>query len=308
MLSLYEAAIMVAIGLIALNAWAHERRAQRWRAIVNERLSGALPDPVEDSDDELAEPYWDRVIRPKIQAVERGFVRRLAPTHVQRDMENKLRLAGIRQSPEIYFFTRMVSSLAVLIMAAIGTMMARTLPLNERILGPVLLAGMVYVYPGIHLNTKFQQRLQEIDRSLPEVFDLLSVSVEAGLAFDAALRRVVANVSGPIKDELGRVLADMQLGIPRAEALQGLARRTQSAPLKRFAGLVAQSDRTGSSISTALKVQAKDIKEYRAAKAREKAASIPIKIIFPMVLFIFPAMFIVILGPAVISVLQLMHV
>lgn len=307
MVNLYLAAIFAAVGFILFNSWARERRALRWRGVVNARLAGALPAAPEETDDELATPYFERVIRPKLRTLEARVAHRIAPANVHRDMENKLRLAGIRQSPETYFFTRVVFALAALLVAGLGALTMRTLPLGQRVLGPILIAGMVFLFPGIHLNTKVQQRLQEIDRSLPEVFDLLSVSVEAGLAFDGALRRVVANVKGPVRDELSRVLADMQLGIPRAEALASLARRTQSAPLKRFAGLVAQSDRTGSSIGAALKVQAKDIKEYRAAKAREKAASIPIKIIFPMVLFIFPAMFIVILGPAVISVLNLMH-
>ncbi len=307
MTNLYLAALLVAIGLVFLNGWARTRRARHWRDVVNARLNGALPQVPEETDDELAAPYFERVIRPRLRALEKGVAHRIAPANVHRDMENKLRLAGIRQSPEAYFFTRVLFAFVALIVVGLGAISMRTLPLDDRVLGPILIAGMVFLFPGIHLNTKVQQRLQEIDRSLPEVFDLLSVSVEAGLAFDGALRRVVANVKGPVRDELARVLADMQLGIPRAEALASLARRTQSAQLKRFAGLVAQSDRTGSSISAALKVQAKDIKEYRAAKAREKAASIPIKIIFPMVLFIFPAMFIVILGPAVVSVLNLMH-
>lgn len=307
-MALYTAALFMAMALIAFSRWSRERRALRWREVVNTRLSGAVPAMIEELDDDLSASYHERVIRPKIEALRAAVARRIGPAAAHRELEQKLRMAGIRQAPEMFLLTRIASSLAALGLTVAGALSMSTLPPDEKILGPVLVAGMVFIYPSIHMNTKVKLRLQEVDRSLPEVFDLLSVSVEAGLAFDGALRRVVANIEGPIKEELARVLADMQLGIPRAEALTSLARRTQSVPLKRFAGLVSQSDRTGSSISAALKVQAKDIKEYRAAKAREKAASIPIKIIFPMVLFIFPAMFIVILGPAVISVLQLFHV
>ncbi len=304
---IYLSAGLVAIALVGLQRWAMERRTARWQQVMSMRLSGYMPLDSEDATDELAAPYVQRVIIPKLSAFRTNLARRITPANFHRDMDQKLRLAGVRQTAEVYFLTRIASAVAALLVVGVGAWLLPGVTREERLLAPIVVALLVFVYPGIHLNTKVQQSLAEIDKSLPEVFDLLSVSVEAGLAFDGALRQVVANVDGPVRDEFHRVLADMQLGIPRAEALASLAKRTELQPLKRFAALVAQSDRTGSSISAALKIQAKDIKEYRASKAREKAASIPIKIIFPMVSFIFPAMFVIILGPAVISVMKLFH-
>lgn len=306
--ALYIPAIFFAVAFVAIDRWWTERRAAHWQRIVNARLSGTLNVQTPDDDDELAQPYVTRVVLPRIRALQSRVARRITPANFHSELDQKLRMAGVSQTAEGFFFSRIAFTVAAFLILGTAALLVPAVPLLEKVLAPATVTLVVWVYPGIHLNTKAQKRLAEIDRQLPEVFDLLSVSVEAGLAFDGALRKVATNLAGPARDEFSRVLADMQLGVPRAEALNSLARRTRSAPLRRFAGLVAQSDRTGGGMGPALKVQARDIKDYRAAKAREKAASIPIKIIVPMVVFIFPAMFVIILGPAVVSVLQTFHV
>ncbi len=304
--AIYIPALLFAVGFIALDRWWSEHRAARWQKTLDSRMSGNWA--VEPGDgDVLAAPYLKRVIIPQLEGFRRRLALRITPTNFHDELAEKLQLAGIKQSAEVFFFTRLASSLVVLLISGLAALSLSNLSQDERVLGPIVLTLVVYLYPSVHLNTRAQARLAEIDRELPEVFDLLSVSVEAGLAFDGALRKVVSNLDGPAREEFSRVLADMQLGIPRAGALTSLARRTRSAPLRRFAGLVTQSDRTGGGLGAALKVQARDIKEYRAARAREKAATIPIKIIIPMVVFIFPAMFVIILGPALISVLKTFH-
>lgn len=307
MWQMYAAAALLAVAMTALQRWHVEHRAAVWQRVMASRLTGYVPRADAALVDELEAPYVQRVIWPKLMRGRAAIARRITPANLHAEMDNKLRQAGIRQSAEVFFLSRLAWASAALLVAALAALWERSLPLDLRIAGPVLVALVAYTYPSVHLNTRVQQRLEEIDRGLPEVFDLLSVSVEAGLAFDGALKTVSMHASGAARDEFARVLADMQLGVPRAEALAHLAQRTHSAPLKRFAGLVAQSDRTGSGVGAALKVQAKDIKEYRAAKAREKAASLPVKILFPMILFIFPAMFMIILGPAVISASKLFH-
>lgn len=304
----YIPALFFALGFVAINRWWAERRAARWQRIVNLRLAGKLAVESEDPKDDLAAPYLRRVVLPALRNFRGRVAHRITPANFHGELDQKLRMAGVKQSAESFFFSRIALSLAVVLVGAVAALLLRQVPLAERVLAPVVMGLVVFLYPSIHLNTKVQKRLAEIDRQLPELFDLLSVSVEAGLAFDGALRKVVTSLDGPVKEEFSRVLADMQLGIPRAESLASLARRTRSAPLRRFAGLVAQSDRTGGGMGPALKIQARDIKAYRAAKAREKAASIPIKIIIPMVIFIFPAMFVIILGPAVLSILHTFHI
>lgn len=305
--TVYVPALFLAVSLIALGRWRAERRTAKWQQIIDARLAGRLAVEAGDPDDDLAIPYVRRVIIPAVRNLEQRLAHRITPANFHGELQEKLRMAGVKQSAESFFFGRIAGALAVLLVGLVGAFLLPSMPTGMRIIAPLILALVVFLFPGIRLNTKSQQRLAQIDRDLPEVFDLLSVSVEAGLAFDGALRKVATSLTGPARDEFSRVLADMQLGIPRTESLAALARRTKSAPLRRFAGLVGQSDRTGAGIGPTLKVQARDIKDYRAAKAREKAASIPIKIIIPMVVFIFPAMFVIILGPAVISVLKTFH-
>lgn len=300
--------ILFAFAMVGMRRWQWERRMARLEHVVNFRLGGQLSIEADDSDDELALPYFRRVVFPNLRALRGRIARRITPANFHGELEQKLRMAGVNQSAEVFFFTRIATSLAVLLVVGVGVYLFPQVPRLDRLLVPIVLAIVVFLYPSIHLNTKAQERLAEVDHDLPEVFDLLSVSVEAGLAFDGALRKVVASLTGAARDEFARVLADMQLGIPRSEALRALAVRTRSPQLRRFAALVAQSDRTGAGIGPALKIQAHDIKDYRSAKAREKAASIPIKILIPMVLFIFPAMFVIILGPAVVSVLKIYHI
>jgi tight adherence protein C len=175
----------------------------------------------------------------------------------------------------------------------------------QKVALPFVVAGVVYLLFGTRLTSKYQQRMGQLEDSLPEVFDILSVSIEAGLAFDGALRRLVQKTSGVVQQEFGRVLTDLQVGMTREQALRGLAERTKSAELNRFASLVAQSDKTGGGIGTALHIQGARIKEIRVAKVREKAASLPVKMMFPMVLFIFPSLFVAILGPGLLSILNI---
>jgi len=176
------------------------------------------------------------------------------------------------------------------------------------LLWPVALGGIAYVYWGVFLNTRSQMRLAKLEQTLPEVFDILSMSVEAGLAFDGALHKLVDYLpKGVTREEFGRVLSDVQLGMTRSEALTALADRTRSRELKRFVGLVIQSERTGGGMAGALRAQAREIKTSRAALARERAATLPVKMLFPMVLFIFPAIFMVILGSAVIEIAHVFH-
>ncbi len=300
--------VFFALALLGLSRWRWERRIARLQHVVNFRLSGTLALDVDESDDELAVPYLRRVVIPNLRRFRAQIARRITPANFHGELEQKLRVAGMSQSAEVFFFTRVSMALATLLLAGVGAFLFPQVPRLDRLLAPIALALVVFLYPSVHLNTKVQRRLAEVDRDLPEVFDLLSVSVEAGLAFDGAMRRVVSSMTGAARDEFARVLKDMQLGIPRAESLAALGTRTRSPQLRRFAALVAQSDRTGAGIGPALKIQARDIKDYRSAKAREKAASIPIKILIPMVLFIFPAMFVIILGPAVVSVLKMFHV
>jgi tight adherence protein C len=306
MLGFYLVSGWVAIALVGFWIWVRDRQAYRRQKLIEQRIRPTFVSE-DEALDELDLPYWRRVVVPRWQRTTRILAQKVTPQGFRGELKRQLQTAGIKLSPEEYFLYRLGAALvgvaAGVVLAALNPLWASTL----RLAAPLGLGAILYLLIGAHVNTLAQRRLKEIERSLPDVFDLLSVSVEAGLAFDGALRRVTVNIEGPIREELLKVLADMQIGLPRAAALAALAERTRSQHIKRFSALVAQSDRTGSGIGAALRTQAREIKAYRAARAREQAASIPVKILFPMVIFIFPAIFIVILGPAVLSVLTLLH-
>lgn len=300
-------AALLALAVVTISLWVRDLRVANRQRTLNERLQSyqLVRKPPAD---ELEVPFVQRVIAPIMRKMFSTISRALTPAKVRNELARRLRQAGSKLSPEIFALYRLAISGLLLALGIFLVRLNSGAPQWQQIAIPLGMAGLGYVFMGVRVNTQAQNRLKALERSLPEVFDLLSVSVEAGLAFDAAMRKLVTNIdNGPAKEEFTRVMSDIQLGMTRAEALAALAERTKSRELKRFAGLVAQSDRTGSGIAGALRVQARDIKEARAAQAREKAALIPVKIIFPMVFFIFPAIFVVILGPAMLSIVHLFH-
>ncbi len=298
---------LLALAVVLFWLWSRDLRISHRQRLLTERLqSYQLIRKVPA--DELEVPFVRRIVMPALQKAFTTLSRIVTPSKVRGELARRLKQAGSKLSPESFALYRLGISALLFALGIFLSGLNANQPQWQHMAIPVGMAMLGYVFMGARVNTQAQNRLKALERSLPEVFDLLSVSVEAGLAFDGAMRKLVTNVgNGPAKEEFARVMADIQLGMTRAEALNALAERTKSRELKRFAGLVAQSDRTGSGIAGALRVQARDIKNARAAQAREKAALIPVKIIFPMVLFIFPAIFVVILGPALLSITHLFH-
>jgi tight adherence protein C len=143
-----------------------------------------------------------------------------------------------------------------------------------------------------------------MQRDLPDALDLLSISVEAGLGFDAALAQVARNTTGPLAHELARVLQEMQIGLGRASALRALGERSSLADLRSFTSAMVQADAFGIPISKVLRVQSDEIRLKRRQRAEEKAQQVPVKIMIPLVLFILPTLFIAVLGPAVIGMMS----
>ena len=159
-------------------------------------------------------------------------------------------------------------------------------------------AATGFFAPDAFLSLKARGRKEEIRRELPDALDLLAVSVEAGLGFDGAITKLTEHMEGPLVEEFGLTLGEMRIGESRSEALKKMADRTDIHELAAFSRAVIQADQLGISLGRILKVQAADTRNRRQAAAEEKAMKAPIKMLFPTVLFIFPAMFIVILGPA----------
>ena len=172
----------------------------------------------------------------------------------------------------------------------------------------VVIVGFGIWLPDIVLQRIIDARRTAIRRSLPDVLDLLVVSVEAGVGFDGAMQKVVEKSAGPLPDELARVLEQIRLGKSRAEALRETGQRTEVSDLISFVAAVQQAETLGVSIAKVLRVQADAARERRSQRAREAAAKLPVKLLFPLVFFIFPALFVVILGPGAIRFAELFKV
>jgi tight adherence protein C len=166
--------------------------------------------------------------------------------------------------------------------------------------GLILFLG--FYGPEASLNRAIDDRRKEMEKTLPDIIDLLVISVEAGLGFEAAMGRVVQNVPGELSKEFSRTLQETRVGVSRHDALKAMADRTDVDDLNSFILSLVQADQFGVSISRMLRVQAEEMRVRRRQRIQEKAFAAPVKMIFPMMFCIFPSIFIVILGPAAISI------
>lgn len=253
---------------------------------------------------ELAAPFFKRVIVPAMLRSGK-FFRRLTPAGVLERLQKELVYAG---SPAGWDAERVLamktlttggSILGVLLLIRVGNLQAA-----QGII--LLLLGIFvgYYLPEWILRSRSGKRQNEIRRTLPDALDLLSITVEAGLGFDAALARVARQAGGPLGQEFHRVLQEMQIGKARGDALRDFGERSTIQELKSFVLAMIQADIFGISIAKVLHVQANEMRIKRRQRAEEAAQKVPVKIIFPLILCIFPALFVVLLGPAAIQIYE----
>jgi tight adherence protein C len=161
-----------------------------------------------------------------------------------------------------------------------------------------------YTAPSAAVAARASKRQKEIRKVLSDTMDLLTISVEAGLGFDAALGQVVRNVPGPLSEEISRMLQEMQIGVSRTEALRHLTDRTEVPELDGFVLSMIQADKYGVGVAKVLRAQATELRQKRRQRAEETAQKVPLKLLFPMIFMVLPAMFIVILGPGIIKIYE----
>ena len=157
---------------------------------------------------------------------------------------------------------------------------------------------------ALYVKQNRDVRVEAIEKELPDVLDVLAISVEAGVGLEGAIQAVTERFQSPLADELGHMLSEMELGLSRREALQNLRSRTDIPDLNGFVLALLQADALGMPMTRVLQTQAEEMRRRRRGKVREAAAKLPVKILFPLIVFILPALFIVILGPAVIRIYE----
>jgi tight adherence protein C len=187
-------------------------------------------------------------------------------------------------------------------MSALTTIMGASLTMKIVLIVGATLIG--WLGPNLYLYQKVYDRSNRMQRDLPDAIDLMTISVESGLAFDAAVQQVARNTEGPLADEFSRVLREMQIGMGRAEALRALADRTEVDDVKSFVTAMVQADSFGIPIANVLRIQSSEMRVKRRQRAEEKAQKVPVKITIPLIFCILPCLFIAVMGPAVIHIMD----
>ena len=252
-------------------------------------------------DEELAKPLAQRTIGPVVLGLSR-FLKRFTPVGYLEKKQHELVLAGNPgnlDAPALVVIKLLTTAVGIIggfflmDFGEDGTQRAALL------LFPIVLG---FFGPDAWLKRKIDERRQAMLRALPDMLDLLVISVEAGLGFDSALSRVVATVPGPLSEEFFRMLQETRVGVGRREAMRHLMGRTDLDELRSFLLAMIQAEAFGVTIARVLRVQADEMRVKRRQRAQEKAFAAPVKLVFPLVFCIFPSLFIVLLGPAAIQI------
>ena len=290
-------AIMM-MGIAVESALASKRRAVR----LLESQVGDVP--VDLRERELQKSFLDRAMVP-IGSALGGALGRLTPMAWRERISKKLVLGG---SPKGWDAEKVAAFKIIggVCGAAVGFTLTRAANMSGTLstVIPIAFAMVFYLMPGAMLGQAAAKRQDSIRKALPDTMDLLTISVEAGLGFDAALAQVTKNVPGPLSEEISRMLQEMQLGVSRVDAFRHLSDRTDVDELRGFVLAMIQADKFGISIANVLRAQAKELRMKRRQRAERKAMTSPLKLLFPMIFCVLPSLFVVVLGPGIVRLLK----
>ena len=295
----------IAIGLLAAVAVmliTYGVAARPSKDAVQQRLEQFIVQPKSLEEFELQQPLFERVMRPMVQRLAR-FASRGDQGGLIARTDAKLERAGypggLRGAD--WMGVKILSTLvigigvALLALATGRVQLALVFGLGGAALG--------FMAPEFWLGGRGRKRSLEMVLQLPDALDLLTISVEAGLGFDAALAKVVEKMEGPLVNEFRQALAEIRMGRTRREALRDVATRADAQPVSNFIGAIVQAEQLGVPIAKVLQIQSQQLRIERRQRAEEMAAKAPVKMLFPMVGCIFPTIFIVILGPAIVTIM-----
>jgi tight adherence protein C len=225
---------------------------------------------------------------------------RLSPAGIATIMQRRLDMAG---NPSGWTTDRMlaVKGLGLVALGLLGALYGLRSPVLL-VVGGGIGAGLGFFVPDLLLHNTGLRRQQRIPRTLPDALDMLTICVEAGLGFDAALAQVARHTPGPLAGEFARVLQEMQIGKSRSEAMRAMAARTTVPELRAFVSAMIQSAELGIPVAHVLREQAKEMRVRRRQRAEAQAQKIPVKITFPLILCLFPALLVIVIGPGIIQI------
>ena len=292
--------IALVLSLTAIGVFTNEARGVSKSLAVVQAFTTAP----EELKQELEPSFNDRVLTPLLNRfVDIG--KKFTPADHAERLRKKLEIAG---NPGGWTVDRVTSmkfiGFAVFLGVSLLICLAFGVGIGPAVAVCVVAALIGYLAPNTYLYQKGHDRTEQVQRALPDALDLLTISVEAGLGFDSALLHVARNTEGPLADEFARVLQEMQIGLGRSNALRALGERTNVSELRGFVSSMVQADAFGIPIGQVLRVQSGEIRLKRRQRAEELAQKVPVKILFPVMLFILPCLMIAVMGPAVIAVVN----
>jgi tight adherence protein C len=269
---------------------------------LEEFASRATPLTLEEI--ELSQPFTQRVIAPILKGLA-GFITRFTPANTIEDIRHKLEMAGrpYNWGPTEFFGFRVLGGVVLGVFAFLLLWMGKQ-PFQIHLIGTVIGAALGFMLPVLWLSGKIRRRQDEIIKALPDALDLLTICVEAGLGFDAAMAKVAEKWENELSRAFGHVIHEIRLGKLRREALREMEHNAGVTDVTSFVAAVIQADQLGVSMAKVMRIQSEQMRIRRRQRAEEKAHQAPIKMLFPMVFLIFPSIYIVLLGPAVLVVMN----
>jgi tight adherence protein C len=291
--------VFVFLSIVSLGTW----QAQRSRGRADTRVKALAAErrayqPLQDV------PFEERVVLPITEGLMKGFIGLLPPAFIART-RRRLIAAGQPLSLPTFFLLAIFMAAVVPITFFLVAWAATDGDISARIYVFIPIAAFFGAFiPFLWLSRRVRGRQLAIWRSLPDAFDLMTTCVEAGLGLDSAFHRVSEKLKGPVSDEFAEMLREVAMGKARRDALRDMGNRTGVADLQTFANMIVQAEELGTSLGTALRAQAADMRMHRRQRAEEEARRAPAKMVFPLVFFILPSLFVVILGPVVIELVK----
>ena len=249
--------------------------------------------------------FIERVIMPSFNAFRRPLTKFKAKDSIN-ILSKKLARAGLlkKTTVEKWILKKTIISVGYFMVTGILTYLVDNSILKSSLFAFISLI-VVNVYSNFHISKLISLRKVRLTRDLPYVLDMITVSVEAGLSFDGALSRVVNNINCDLSYEFAKTLKEVKMGIERKIALRNMSERLEVRELSTLITSLIQADELGVSLSKVLRIESSGLREYRKQAAREKAMKAPVKMLFPLIFFIFPSIFVIILGPAVIKIFEI---
>lgn len=299
-------AVVVLGGVVALIVYG--MRSQTSAGDVQLRLeeyAGRSAAPLTLEEIELSLPFSQRILRPILLALS-SRASRLSPAKSREEANRQLELAGrpYNWGATEFLGLRLFVGIVLGVLTFLLTSLSPTTSFLQGLLFTVLAVALGYFLPILWLRSKIRKRQHEIIKGLPDALDLLTITVEAGMGFDQAMQKVAEKWDNELSKAFNKVVQEMRLGVVRREALKNMDRTMDVPDVTSFVAAIIQADQLGVSIAKILRIQSEQMRLKRRQRAEEMANKAPIKMLFPMVFLIFPALFIILLGPAILIIME----